>query len=127
MAGRPRLRRELERVFWEQVRWWPSWEAAGAAVGVSAGAASRWARQSGGVKPRLCAPTGRLSYRERCRIEDLLDAGWTPAGIARDLGRHRGTISREINGHRRVRDGRYDAEHAQSQADQAARRPKPAL
>ena len=126
MAGRPRLRRELERVFWEQVRWWPSWEAAGAAVGVSAGAASRWARQSGGVKPRLCAPTGRLSYRERCRIEDLLDAGWTPAGIARDLGRHRGTISREINGHRRVRDGRYDAEHAQSQADQAARRPKPA-
>jgi len=67
-----------------------------------------------------------LSFRERCRIEDLLDAEWTFAAIAVDLGRHRSTIGREVAGHRRVRDGRYDAEHAQSQADAAARRPKPA-
>jgi transposase, IS30 family len=126
MAGRPRVARELERLFWEQVRWWPSWEAAGAAVGVSNGTASRWARQSGGVKPRLSAPDRRLSYRERCRIEDLLDADWSQAAIARDLRRHPSTISREIAAHRRVRDGRYDADHAQSQADAAARRPKPA-
>ena len=126
MAGRPRLRRELERLFWEQVAWWPSWELAGASVGVSNGTSGQWARQSGGVKPRLCAPARRLSYRERCRIEDLVDAEWTAARIARDLGRNRSTISREINSHRRVRDGRYDADHAQSQADAAARRPKPA-
>src|SRR5262245_56837489 len=126
MAGRPRLARELERRFWEQVPWWPSWEAAGAAAGVSSGASVLWARQSGGVRPRLSAPARRLSYRERCRIEDLLDAGWSRAAIARDLGRHPSTVSREIAAHRRVRDGRYNAEHAQSQADAAARRPKPA-
>jgi transposase, IS30 family len=126
MVGRPRRARELERVFWEQVRWWPSWGAAGAAVGVSKGTASRWARQSGGVKPRLSAPARRLSYRERCRIEDLLDVDRSPAAIARDLGRARSTVTREIGAHRRVRDGRYNAEHAQSQADAAARRPKPA-
>jgi IS30 family transposase len=78
------------------------------------------------VKPRLSEPTRRLSYRERCRIEDLLDAGWTQTAVASDLGRHRSTISNEIRHHRRVRDGRYSADHAQSQADEAARRPKPA-
>lgn len=126
MAGRPRLARELERLFWDQVPCWGSWEAAGAAVGVSNGAAVRWAHQSGGVKPRLSAPARRLSYRERCRIEDLLDAHWSLAAIARDLGRSRSTVTREVAAHRRVRDDRYNAEHAQSQADAAARRPKTA-
>ena len=126
MAGRPRVAREFERLFWEQVPRWPSWEAAGAAIGVSNGTASRWARQSGGVKPRLNAPQRRLSYRERCRIEGLLDAGWSRAAIAADQGRHRSSIGREVTAHRRVRDGRYDAAHAQSQADAGARRPKPA-
>jgi transposase, IS30 family len=78
------------------------------------------------VKPRLTEPTRRLSYRERCRIEDLLDAGWTQTAVASDLSRHRSTISNEVRRHRRVRDGRYCADHAQSQADEAARRPKPA-
>ncbi len=126
MVGRPRLARELERLFWEQVPCWTSWEAAGAAIGVSNGTAIRWASQSGGVKPRLSAPDRRLSFRERCRIEDLLDAKWSFAAIAADLGRHRSSIGREVAARRRVRDGRYDAEHAQSQADAAARRPKPA-
>lgn len=126
MAGRPRVARELERQFWEQVPQWPSWGAAGAAVGVSEGKAALWARESGGVKPRLSAPKRRLCYRERCRIEDLLDADWSPAAIAAALGRSRSTVTREIAAHRRVRDGRYDADHAQSQADAAARRPKAA-
>jgi IS30 family transposase len=79
------------------------------------------------VKPRLCEPTRRLSYRERCRIEDLLDAGWTQSAIAEDLGRHRSTISREVSRNRNVRAGRhYGADNAQSKADDAARRPKPA-
>jgi IS30 family transposase len=67
-----------------------------------------------------------VSYRERCRIEDLLHAGWTQAQIAADLGRHRSTISREVGRNRRVRDGQYSADNAQSRADEAARRPKPA-
>ncbi|WP_169732882.1 IS30 family transposase [Haloechinothrix halophila] len=76
------------------------------------------------MKPRLSEPRVRLSYRERCRIEDLGDAGWTQAAIARDLGRSPSTISRELARHRRCRDGRYRADHAQSQADEDARRPK---
>jgi IS30 family transposase len=86
----------------------------------------RWVAESGGVKPRLSEPTRRLSYRERCRIEDLLDAGWSQAEIARDLGRAPSTISNEVRNHRRVRDGGYSADQAQALADQAARRPKPA-
>jgi IS30 family transposase len=126
VAARPRLARELELGFWTQVPLWSSWAAAGVAVGVSARAGNRWAAESGGVKPRLSVPSRRLSYRERCRIEDLLDVGWSPAAIARDLGRHRSTVCREIARHRRVRDGRYGADHAQSESDAAARRPKPA-
>jgi IS30 family transposase len=125
VVGRPRLPRSLERAFWEQVPQWSSWNAAGAAVGASVGTTRRWVTESGGVKPRLSQPTRALSYRERCRIEDLLDAGWKPAAIARDLGRHRSTIGRELARHRH-HDGRYGADRAQSAADHDARRPKPA-
>jgi IS30 family transposase len=125
MAGRPRRPRSLEREFWDQVPMWSSWGGAGLAVGVSADLGKRWARQSGGVKPRIAVSVRQLSYRERCRIEDLLDMGCSPAAIARDLGRARSTITREVARHRRV-DGRYGADAAQSRADAAARRPKPA-
>jgi IS30 family transposase len=69
-----------------------------------------------------------LSYRERCRIEALHAAGHSRADIARRLGRHRSTIGRELdrNGTRRVRRDGYSAANAQSKADAAARRPKPA-
>jgi IS30 family transposase len=126
-AGRPRRPRSLEREFWEQVPWCESWEAAGAAVGASQKVVCRWVAESGGVKPKLCESGARLSYRERCRIEDLLDAGWCQAEIARDLGRHRSTISREVRRNRTVRaGGSYGADNAQSKADEAARRPKAA-
>ena len=123
--GRPRVRRSLEREFWERVRQTPSWEAAAAAVGVSSRTGVRWTTESGGVKPRLVEPIRRLSYRERCRIEDLLDAKWCQAAIARDLGRARSTISNEIRNHGLAKGG-YSADQAQSLADKAARRPKPA-
>jgi IS30 family transposase len=116
----------LEIEFWARVPACSSWSAAGIEVGVSDRVWKRWLAESGGVKPRLVEPTRKLSYRERCRIEDLLDAQWTQAAIARDLGRHPSTISNEVRKHRRVRDGHYDADHAQSQADHDARRPKPA-
>ena len=125
---RPRRPRCLERQFWAQVPLWESWLAAGAAVGVSSRVVNRWVAESGGVNPRLVEPGTRLSYRERCRIEDLLDAGWSQAAIARDLGRHRSTISREVRRNRTLRTNgaAYGADNAQSKADQAARRPKPA-
>ena len=125
---RPRRRRGLEREFWRQVPLWESWQAAGAAVGVSTRVVSRWVAESGGVKPKLVEPVTRLSYRERCRIEDLLHAGWSQAEIARDLGRHRSTIGREVHRNRTLRanGSRYGADNAQGKADRAARRPKPA-
>jgi transposase, IS30 family len=127
MSTRPRLPRCLEREFWERVPLCESWKAAGVTVGVSDRVVLRWVAESGGVKPRLCEPATRLSYRERCRIEDLLDAGWTQAAIARDLGRHRCTVSREVRRNRTVRaGGSYGADNAQSKADGAARRPKAA-
>jgi transposase, IS30 family len=125
-VGRPGPPRSLERAFWSVVPLWQSWEAAGVAVGASGRHVRRWLTDSGGVKPTLSEPTARLSYRERCRIEDLLDAGWSLARIAGDLGRHRSTIGREVRRNRTVRDGSYGAANAQSKADQAARRPKPA-
>ena len=37
-----------------------------------------------------------LSFTDRCRIEDLVKAGYNRAGIAALLGRHRTTITREL-------------------------------
>ena len=126
MAGRPCRSRSLEREFWEQVPLWESFELAAEAVGVSYRVGKRWVAESGGVKPKLTEPVTRLSYRERCRIEDLDDAGWSQARIARDLGRHPSTICREIARHSKARDGSYGADHAQALADADARRPKEA-
>ncbi len=124
--SRPKVSRSREQEFWRKVPVSESWSAAGAAVGVSNRTVQRWLTESGGVKPRLIESGSRLTYRERCRIEDLLDAGWIQARIAEDLGRHRSTICRELKQHRKVRDGRYTADYAQAQADRDARRPKEA-
>jgi IS30 family transposase len=125
-VGRPRVRRSLEREFWELVPRSGSWSGAGAGIGVSVDVVARWVAESGGVKPRLVEPARSLSYRERCRIEALHAAGHSRADIARRLGRHRSTIGRELdrNGTRRVRRDGYSAANAQSKADAAARRPK---
>ena len=124
---RPRGPREEDRLFWAAVSRCRSLEAAAAVVGRS----QRWAlkrfREAGGIKPRLEEPTVRLSFEERCRIEAMLEAGLTQAAIARKLGRHRSTISREVDRNRTVRSGAdYGAGNAQAKADARARRPKPA-
>jgi len=63
-----------------------------------------------------------LTLEERFEIQSGIRVGVSNAEIGRCLGRHRGTIGREIqvNGGRAV----YNAAKAQARADEAARRPK---
>ena len=93
--------------------------------------------QTGGVRPRpRPRPSGRfLSFAERETIAVGWAAGWSKAEIARRVGRHRSTITRELarnrsRSHRRGLPHRgglaYLASTAQHQADRRARRPKPA-
>jgi len=66
---------------------------------------------------------GALSEADREEIRVGVDAGESDAAIARRIGRHRGTVGREIaaNGGR----DRYRAVAAERRAAVAARRPKP--
>jgi IS30 family transposase len=85
---------------------------------------------AGGIRPRAKPPRSSrvLSFAEREEIALGLAAGHTPAAIARQLGRHRSTITREIARHRGGHDGKltYRASRSQWRAQRNARRPKPA-
>jgi IS30 family transposase len=125
-AGRPPVRREVRRGFWRALRAEPSLEEAAAAAGVSYRSAKRWFAQAGGVIPALHEPTGRcLSFAEREQIAVLKAGGANNAEIARALGRDRSTIGREL-ARDCVASGGYRASTAQAEAEQKARRPKPA-
>jgi IS30 family transposase len=102
---------------------------AAARAGLGAETARRLVQRCGGVRPRAPRPpSGRsLSLAEREEIAVGLAAGLTPAAIARQLGRHRSTICREIARQPRyAHDGprSYRASRAQSRAWRQARRPK---
>jgi len=110
---------------------------AAAAAGISLGAARQVLRASGGVRPRAPRlPSGRfLSPAEREQIALGWAAGLSKAEIARRVGRHRATITRELDRNRTrahltgsvMRGGVvYVASTAQNKARVRARRPKPA-
>jgi len=122
---------QARKTFWEAL--WSGLTSAQAAVaaGVSDAAARRWIEQAGYV-PRtpfpagleLVAPSrGSLSFLERCRLEQLLEAENSQAEAARLLGRDRSTISRET--HRGATSCGYRARVAQGAADADRARPKP--
>ena len=69
-----------------------------------------------------------LSFVEREEIAVGLAAGLSPAAIARLLGRHRSTVTREIARHRGSHEWKrtYRASRAQCRTQRNARRPKPA-
>jgi transposase, IS30 family len=121
----------VREAFWQAVRSGESPLRAAVIAGVSEHTGLRWLKQAGFV-PRTCvcpdqphelSTSGRLlSFVERCRLEDLLESGHTPASAARLLGRHRSTVIREIS-HGATTSG-YRAHLGQQAADAARRRPK---
>lgn len=97
-------------------------EAAGLAE-VNISTVWQWSKRHGVAMcpPRTSRP-GALTHPEREEIRAGIQAGDSDATIAERLGRHRGTIWREIkaNGGRAV----YRAHRAQARAEAEARRPK---
>jgi IS30 family transposase len=63
-----------------------------------------------------------MSFAQRCRLEELLESGYTQARAAERVGRDRSTISREV-GRGATRSG-YRARVGQDVAEANAKRPK---
>lgn len=132
--GKPSLRRDTERSSWHEIGKGLTSEEAAVAVGASPAAYSRWFRDRGGMPTFLRVPvSGRfLSFEEREDIALPRAQGAGVREIARRLGRHPSTVSRELRrscGHPRRQprvsrlcravEGRTDG--ATSQGGQAAR------
>jgi IS30 family transposase len=122
---KPDLPRDHERQFWRGIR-------AGLSVdeaAVSAGASWSWARRlfvkAGGVNLATNAePTGGryLRFEEREEIMRLQAGGLGVCAIAREIGRHPSTVSRELK--RAVGTRGYRASMAQTHADRGRRGPR---
>jgi transposase, IS30 family len=110
------------------------------ALGVSIHTGWLWWRDAGAMKLRKGRGVGgglanpgdwsrpggvghRLSGDERIEIMRLRDAGLIPAEIARRIGRHRSTVTREVNRNSNP-DGDYHARMAHGRAAERALRPK---
>ena len=125
---------EVHEQFWSGLRRGLTVAGAARTAGVSKKAGQRWFKQAGGVRPvtidadleATVAPgSGPLSWMDRCRIEQMLAAGYNQAQIARLLGRAPSTISREVvRGRPADQQGRYRALVGQNRTDAARRRPK---
>jgi transposase, IS30 family len=126
--GRPGLPREARVRFWDGIRAGLSAEQAAVAAGVGRSVASGWVREAGGVKGNgPGAVSGRfLRAWEREEISVGLAQELPYRQIAARLapGRSASTVSREVR--RNSVRGRYRAHLAQRDAEERARRPKPA-
>ncbi|KUI45988.1 transposase [Mycobacterium sp. GA-1199] len=117
--------------FWDAQRSGLTPTQAAVAAGVSEHTARRWIQQAGYV-PRTpvplavaeppAYPRAPMAFLERCRLEQLLETGHTPAQAAGLLGRHRDTIRREMNRGQTL--SGYRARVGQDTADSNAKRPK---
>ena len=133
-GGRPdggRISEEIRDQFWAQLRRGATISAAARAAGVSHQTGGVWLKEAGGVRPRVSNPelesavtagSGSLSFVDRCRIEDLVKAGYRPVQIAGLLGRARSTITRELGRGRSADSGSYRALIGQNRVDQNRRR-----
>jgi len=123
-VGRPRVREAVVRSALGAVARGVRVEDAAAGAGMGVSTLRRYIGDHGVVmlRPRKHR-RGALTLGEREEVRVGIEAGESDAAIARRVGRHRGSVGREIaaNGGR----ARYRAWCAQSRADEVARRPKP--
>lgn len=128
-----RYSQETREAFWTALRSGSSPTQAAVFAGVSEHTALRWVQQAGYV-PRTplavvsdldtaSSPAGPMSFLERCRLEELLETGHSPARAAALLGRHRSTISRETR--RGQTASGYRARVGQGSVEAHVKRPKP--
>ncbi|MCK4512539.1 IS30 family transposase [bacterium] len=127
--GRPSTARREHRVrFWEGIARGLSSEDAAIEVGVSRAAGTRWFSDAGGMPPfKLVPMSGRyLSFEEREDIAVLHAQDCGVREIARRVGRHPSTISRELrrNASARSNELMYRASTAQWHSERRASRPK---
>lgn len=137
VGGRPRVPREVRRLFWVAIVVGMSPEGAAAHVGVSQWLARRWFNHAGGVIPANARPSGapesspapqgrRLTLADREEIAYWHAQELTPTEIASRVGFDRSTVYRELSqGTVRERTG-YRASVAQAVADENAERAKEA-
>ena len=122
----------VREAFWAAMKSGSSVQEASVIAGVSECRGLVWVKQAGYV-PRTPAlavvevngprpPRAPLSFTERCRLEELLEAGHTPAYAADRLDRHLDTVNREIV--RGATSSGYRAGVGQDVADANRKRPK---
>jgi IS30 family transposase len=118
--------------FWEAMHSGATVTEAAVIAGVSEVTGQRWVNKAGYVprtavpadtEPDPSPPKGPMSFIERCRLEELLETGRTPAQAAELLGRHRDTIRREIDRGQTL--SGYRARVGQDSAEANLERPKP--
>ncbi len=125
-----RYSQQVKAAFWQALRSGASPTQAAVIAGVSETTARSWVDQAGYVPrtpisavPDPDTPPRSLSFTERCRLEELLESGYSPAKAADLLGRHRSTIGRERD--RGATSSGYRARVGQDVADANRARPKP--
>jgi len=122
----------VREAFWAAMYSGASTTDAAILAGVSENAASTWIKQAGYVPrtPVLAVvepdgsrrPRAPLSFTERCRLEELLETGYTWQRAAGLLQRHPDTVDREIV--RGATGSGYRARVGQDVADELRKRPK---
>ena len=126
-----RYSQAVRDAFWAAVRSGCSPTQAAVVAGVSEHTGRWWVQQAGYVprtpvcadhEPDTAPRAQAMSFTERCRLEELLETGCSPARAAVLLGRHRATISRETR--RGATGSGYRARVGQDAADAHVKRPK---